>query len=170
MSVEVETRRLGRVFGVLATLAFLALGWLAFDQLIGMRDDPNRGLVVGEGAGELVLKRNRAGHYLMPGQINGQPVRFLLDTGATMVAVPAHLGEVLQLAPGARATVLTANGRVAVRETRIAELAFGPFRVRGVRAHLNPGMHGDVVLLGMSVLRDIEFRQRGDVLELRLPH
>lgn len=169
MNAQADTRRLGRLFGVLATVAFLALGWLAFDQLIGVRDDPNRALVLSEGGSSLVLKRNRAGHYLLPGQINGRPVRFLLDTGATVVAVPAHLGETLELVPGARATVLTANGQVAVRETRIAELAFGPFRIQGVRAHLNPGMHGDVVLLGMSVLRDIEFTQRGDELELRLP-
>ncbi|PKO62837.1 MAG: TIGR02281 family clan AA aspartic protease, partial [Betaproteobacteria bacterium HGW-Betaproteobacteria-17] len=46
-------------------------------------------------------------------------------------------------------------------------LAFGPFDLRGVPASLNPGMGGDQVLLGMSVLKHLEFTQRGDTLILR---
>ncbi|TXH12027.1 MAG: TIGR02281 family clan AA aspartic protease [Gammaproteobacteria bacterium] len=164
---DADTRRLGRTMGFLATVAFLALGWVSFHGVIERRDDPNRNLVVEPGASELVLRRDRAGHYRFPGLINGRPVRFLLDTGATHVAVPAHLAEALQLAPGARSTAVTANGPVSVRETAIGELAFGPFRLTGVRGHLNPGMKEDEVLLGMSVLKHLDFAQRGDVLVLR---
>ena len=49
----------------------------------------------------------------------------------------------------------------------IARLAFGPFVVNDVPASLNPGMQDDHILLGMSVLRHLEFTQRGDTLELR---
>jgi aspartyl protease family protein len=101
--------------------------------------------------------------------INGQPVRFLLDTGATQVSVPAHLGPVLGLQPGAPASVMTANGSVTVRQTRIDQLVVGPFELRNVGSHLNPGMRSDEVLLGMSVLRHLEFIQRGDTLTLRVP-
>ena len=69
--------------GFLATLAFLGFGWVTFDGAIMKREDPNHALTVAAGVDEWVLRRNRNGHYFSPGLINGQPVRFLLDTGAT---------------------------------------------------------------------------------------
>lgn len=166
---EHDTRRIGRVMSWLAALTLLGLLWLFFDDQLMRQNDPNRGLVVAPGSGELVLKRNRMGHYVAPGTINGQPVRFLLDTGATQVSVPAHLGPALGLQPGREAQVLTANGTVTVRATTIDELGLGPFLARQVRGHLNPGMGGTEILLGMSVLRELEFVQRGDTLILRAP-
>lgn len=161
------TDKLGRRMGVLATLAFLALGWTVFDDLIGRRDDPNRNLAVSADSREWRLQRNRAGHYLAPGTINGQPVRFLLDTGATHTSIPAALAGELGLQPGAAGLVSTANGTVEVFSTRIRELELGPFRFRNVPAQLNPGMGERDILLGMSVLKTLEFTQRGDTLILR---
>ena len=116
---------------------------------------------------EIVLKRNRFNHYVATGTINGEAVTFLLDTGATHVAVPAHLGNKLNLQKGMKSTVRTANGLVDVWQTRIATLDLGPMRVYDVRASLNPGMRDNEVLLGMSVLKDLEFTQRGDTLTIR---
>lgn len=163
------TRRLGRGMMWLASLALLGLLWVSFDGYLEGLRNPNRDLSVQAGQTELVLKRNRAGHYIAPGTINGEAVTFLLDTGATLVSVPAHLGDTLGLVPGAPARVSTANGSVTVRSTVIDELGLGPFRIRNVRAHLNPGYDADEVLLGMSVLKHLEFTQRGDTLILR-PH
>ena len=87
--------------GFLATLAFLGFGWVTFDGAITKREDPNHALTVAPGVDEWVLRRNRSGHYFSPGLINGQPVRFLLDTGATHTSVPAHLAQSLGLRPGA---------------------------------------------------------------------
>ena len=152
---------------VLAWLAALGLLWLGFDGWLERAHNPNRNLVVEEGARELVLQRNRAGHYVAPGTINGQAVTFLVDTGATQVSVPAHLGETLGLAAGTPQRVSTANGLVTVRATRIDELGLGPFRIANVPGHLNPGYRGDEILLGMSVLSQLEFTQRGGTLVLR---
>lgn len=165
------TRRMGRIMALLAALALLGVLWLFFEGQLERRDNPNRGLAATPGsAAELVLRRNRAGHYVAPGTINGQPVTFLLDTGATQVAVPARLGAELGLKAGTPAQVSTANGNVTVRLTTIDELGLGPFVARQVRGHLNPGMDDhDQVLLGMSVLRHLEFTQRGDTLILRAP-
>lgn len=168
MSEPIKTqRRLGRGMIVLAWLAALMLLWLAFEDYLDRRENPNRDLRVEAGTAELVLKRNRFGHYVAPGTINGRPVTFLLDTGATQVSVPAHLGPQLGLSPGAPMQVMTANGAVTVRATVIDELGLGPFRVTNVRSHLNPGFRDDQVLLGMSVLKQLEFTQRGDTLILR---
>jgi len=165
----VTQRRLGRGMIILAWLSALGLLWFAFEDVLDRRENPNRNLMVQPGASELVLKRNRAGHYVAPGTINGQPVVFLLDTGATQVSVPAHLGPELGLTPGAPMQVMTANGAVTVRATVIDEVGLGPFRIANVRSHLNPGYRSDQILLGMSVLRQLEFTQRGDTLTLR-PH
>ncbi len=151
---------------LVASLLVLGMFYLYFESSLQARDNPNRQLQVAPGA-ELVLKRSGNGHYIFPGTINGQPVTFLLDTGATLVSVPAHLAGKLGLEAGAYQQSITANGTVATRATRVESLAFGPFNVRGVPASLNPGMGGDQILLGMSVLKHLEFTQRGDSLILR---
>ena len=159
-------RQLGRGMALIASLIILGLLTLFFNGNLDQRNNPNRQLQVAPGA-ELVLKRSSNGHYIFPGTINRQPVTFLLDTGATFVSIPAHLGERLGLQSGAREQAITANGVVETRATRLSELAFGPFSLRDVPASLNPGMQDAYILLGMSVLRQLEFTQRGDTLVLR---
>jgi aspartyl protease family protein len=151
---------------LVASLLVLGLLYLFFESSLQARTHPNRALQIAPGS-ELVLKRSRDGHYVFPGTINGQPVTFLLDTGATLVSVPAHLGGELGLKAGAPQQAMTANGTVTTRATRVDALAFGPFEIRGVPASLNPGMADNQVLLGMSVLKHLEFTQRGDTLILR---
>lgn len=163
------TRRQGLVMYALAALALLGLLWLYFENELEERRNPNRNLVVAPGSGEMTIQRNRAGHYLVPGRINGQAVSFLLDTGATQVAIPAHLGPRLGLVAGRTAQTHTANGTVIVRQTTLDSLILGPFELRGIPGQLNPGQTGEEVLLGMSALRHLEFTQRGDTLILR-PH
>ncbi|WP_185235864.1 retropepsin-like aspartic protease family protein [Teredinibacter franksiae] len=118
-------------------------------------------------AREVVLERNRYGHYVATGKINGHPVTFMLDTGATHVAIPANLGRKLQLKQGARFPVSTANGTVQVWSTSIDSLELGPIKLNEVRASLNPGMDGDEILLGMSALKTLDFSQQGKYLTLR---
>jgi aspartyl protease family protein len=157
---------MGRGMAWLASLSLLGVLYLFFDSSLQARNDPNRQLQIAPGA-ELVLQRGRSGHYVFPGEINGRPVTFLLDTGATLVSVPAHLANELGLEAGAYQQSVTANGTVDTRATQIGVLAFGPFTLSGVRASLNPGMTDDQILLGMSVLKQLEFTQRGDTLVLR---
>ena len=151
---------------LLASLLVLGMFYLYFENSLQARNNPNRNLQIAPGT-ELTLQRGRDGHYVFPGEINGQPVTFLLDTGATLVSVPAHLADKLGLDPGAHQQSVTANGTVDTRATQIGTLAFGPFTLKQVRASLNPGMAGDHVLLGMSVLKQLEFTQRGGTLVLR---
>lgn len=159
-------RPLGRGMAFVASLLVLGMFYLYFENSLQARNNPNRQLQIAPGA-ELVLKRSGDGHYVFPGTINGRSVTFLLDTGATLVSVPAHLADELGLKAGAYQQSITANGTVATRATKVDTLAFGPFALRGVSASLNPGMGGDQVLLGMSVLKHLEFTQRGDTLILR---
>lgn len=155
-----------------AWLGVLGILYVFFDHLLDRPNPPHRPFELNSptGARELVLERNRSGHYVTPGAINGQPVIFMLDTGATLVSVPAHQGPALGLIPGIRGKAQTANGEVEIRLTTIESLALGPFHLRGIRASLNPGMKDHQVLLGMSVLKHLEFTQRGKTLILRPQH
>ncbi|MCY1181170.1 clan AA aspartic protease [compost metagenome] len=121
----------------------------------------------GEGYVEVRLASSRQGHYRLDGRIDGQAVTFLLDTGATQVAVPARVAERLGLAPGAAVTLSTANGRVTGHRTQLQDLRLGDIRLTQVPAIIVPGMDGEEVLLGMSALKQLEFTQRDGTLVLR---
>ena len=167
--IDPDQRRLGRGMIVLAWLLALGLLTAFFDELLERWEYPNQRLKssVMDGVREVVLRQNVQGHYLAPGTIDDEPVVFLLDTGATTVSVPAALGERLGLPPGPAEPVTTANGVITVQRTVIPRLALGPIQLENVRAHLNPRMDSEVVLLGMSALRDLELVQRDNTLRLR---
>ncbi|NVK25375.1 MAG: retroviral-like aspartic protease family protein [Gammaproteobacteria bacterium] len=115
-----------------------------------------------------VLKRNRFGHYVTNGTINNQDVIFMLDTGATTVAVPSGVANYLNLPRGAEVRVNTANGIGVAYQTQIRKLTLGEIELYDVRASIVPGMQGEQILLGMSVLKQVEFSQVGDELTLKL--
>ncbi|HCC44612.1 MAG: TIGR02281 family clan AA aspartic protease [Gammaproteobacteria bacterium] len=116
---------------------------------------------------EVPLERNRFGHYLVNGQINGNTVAFLLDTGATDVVVPENIAKRLELPYGRRSQAMTANGRVNIYRTRVKELRIGKITLNDIDASINPAMKDGAILLGMSALSRIEFTQAGNTLTLR---
>lgn len=169
-AVKGSNRRLG--FGMIVLAWLLALGILTayFSGWLGGQRNPNQSietLVTAGGAREVVLKQNRYGHYVATGRINGARATFLLDTGATDVSVPADLAEEAGLEIGPPARAQTAAGEITTRMTRIDRVELGGIVLENVRAHINPRMRGEEVLLGMSFLRQLEFSQRGDELTLR---
>lgn len=158
--------------GMIALAWILVLGLLTawFSGWLDRQENPNgqvAGEFTGDGIRQVILEQNRSGHYVATGSINHQPVRFLLDTGATTVSVPAHLARSLGLALGAPARARTANGIVTTYATRLARVELGNIVLYDVRAHINPSMRDEDVLLGMSFLRQLEFTQRGSTLTLR---
>lgn len=160
----------GKVITILFWLLFMGSLTLFFNGFIQDRDNPNHALLELETmSGEVVLQRNRAGHYLAPGLINGQPVNFLLDTGATHVSVPAGIAEELGLEKGRRSQVSTANGVISVYQTELKTVQLGGIQLQQVRASINPYMPDEVVLLGMSFMKHLDMTQRDGVLTLRVP-
>jgi len=158
--------------GMLIASFVIGLGLLTlyFDRLLDRQMNPNQrpvSQVFSDGITEVVLQRNRQGHYVASGNLNGTRGTFLLDTGATDVVIPEALARRANLPQGQPIQAMTANGVVTVFTTNVAELELGDIRLYNVRASINPAMHGDTVLLGMSALRHVEFTQRGDSLTLR---
>lgn len=163
-------RRLGLGMIVVMWIVVLGLLVLFFQSWQERQFNPNREPVSragAEGVRELELQRNRWGHYIASGDINGEPVVFILDTGASDVSVPTEVAERLGLQRGRAMRYQTANGPVLAYTTTLDEVGLGDIRLGQVRASINPGLHSEEVLLGMSFLKHLEFTQRGDILILR---
>lgn len=158
--------------GMLAACFVLGLAGLAFifDGMLDRQYNPNQSPSSYEndqGLKEVVLQQNNQGHYVASGSINGEPVTFLLDTGATDVAIPAPVAVRAGLIAGRQSQAATANGMISVSSTSIEELKIGNILLRGVSASIASNMPGETILLGMSALRQVEFSQRGRTLTLR---
>ncbi len=169
MSQQTPGKRVGRVMLILAWCAALFLATRFFGQWEARQQNPN--VVVtseqGEGFIEVKLVSNRQGHFVVSGAINGHPVDFMLDTGATDVSIPASVAKGLKLEQGFGVTLSTANGLSEGYRTRIDRLQLGDIVLRDVRALVAPGLEGKQVLLGMSALNKLEFTQRGGTMLLR---
>jgi aspartyl protease family protein len=148
--------------GALALFTFLAQDWL--DNAYNPNQSPVTTHDNATGIRQIVLKRNRYGHYVGSGRINGQDAVFMLDTGATDVVIPEKLAANYGLRRGAAYESMTANGIIEVYATRLDTIELGPIRLYNVQAAINPYMDGDEILLGMSFLKHLQFNQQGDEL------
>lgn len=118
-----------------------------------------------QGRSVVVLQRHRSGHFLAEGSINAQPVTFLVDTGATVVAVSDQLARQLGLEVGPATTVMTAAGPARGWMTRLDRVQVGTLALHDVSATISPGL-GNEVLLGMSFLKHFSLVQEGETLVL----
>lgn len=159
-------RRTGVTMLWIAWLLVMGGGWWLADGWLKRQENPNQ-QVAQRSDGAVVLQRNRQGHYVADGEINGRRVTFLLDTGATNVALSERLARNLDLPRGAAIRLETANGTAYGFATRLQSVRLGDIVVREVNAVFSNGMQDDTVLLGMSFLRHLEFTQRGNELILR---
>ncbi len=165
-----NTRRTGTWMYIGMWVLVLVLLTQIFNYWLEGQHNPNRqptATLAADGSREVALQRNRHGHYLASGRINGQPVTFMLDTGASDVSIPAAVADRLGLSRGAAQRYRTANGIVTAYLTRLERIELGSIALEDVRASINPHMDGEQILLGMSFLRQLEFTQRGDTLTLR---
>lgn len=164
----------GRRIGQGMLIASFTLGLVAltffFDDRLENQSNPNRRPQYSEtssGIREVILQRNRQGHYVSSGQINKVPVTFLLDTGATDVAIPTDIARKAGLHRGLATRAATAGGVVTVYATQVDELVLGNITLHNIDGSIMPSMGGDIILLGMSALKQVEFTQRGSTLTLR---
>jgi len=108
--------------------------------------------------------------YFTHGQINGKSVTFLIDTGASSVAMNAidakRLGINYQL-HGTSMVTQTASGYANAWHVTLDSVRIGEIELRNIRAAVLEGTHPTEILLGMSFLEKLEIRHQGRVMELQ---
>jgi len=122
----------------------------------------------GDGSTKAVLTADAGGHFLTMGSINGASVRFLVDTGASTIALGA--GEARRIGvdagKGEPATFSTPNGVVTARVVKLDSVRVGDIVINRVDAAVVP-QEMPVVLLGLSFLNRLEMQREGQTMTLR---
>jgi aspartyl protease family protein len=115
----------------------------------------------------LVLAADGQGHFFTPGSINGESMRFLVDTGATFVSLGAADARRarIDLAKGTPGQTMTANGVAKVWRVRLTSVKVGNITLHDVDATVHQ-QDMPIVLLGMSFLNRMEMRRDGTSLTL----
>jgi len=114
------------------------------------------------------LKADTRGHFVALGSINGGSVRFLVDTGATFVALPASDAKRLGIdyLRGERARMQTANGIATSYRVKLDAVRIGDIEINNVDAVVNENDAMGVILLGMSFLNRMEMKRDAQSLTL----
>jgi aspartyl protease family protein len=128
------------------------------------------GSVAGGGAGrQIVLSSGPGGHFTATGSINGHATQFLVDTGATAMAIGQPEAERLGLKfrSGRPVMAQTANGAAQAWLISLTTVRIGDVEVHNVEAIVVPGQMSHI-LLGNSFLSRFQMRRDNDILTLDL--
>ncbi len=117
--------------------------------------------------GVIELARGPGGHFHWPGHVNGQPVDFLVDTGATRTALPLALARQLGLQAEEKVQSSTAGGTVQGYTARADIALQGGVVAERLPVTVLPRL--EAPLLGMDLLSRLRFSQADGVLRLRAP-
>jgi aspartyl protease family protein len=119
----------------------------------------------------LTVRADKRGHFNVEGRVDGRRMDFVVDTGATIIAIPEREAARLGIHPARReyvAEIRTANGTIYGAPTRLAMVEVGGLMVRDVQAVVMPNQALSENLLGMSFLsrlRRFEFADGRLMLE-----
>ena len=109
-----------------------------------------------EEGGELRIRQSLDGHFWVNAELNGIPVRFLVDSGATTTSISAETARRAGIEPSSRfpAVVRTANGLVEVQRGRAQSLEVGHIHRENIALHMSDAF-GDMNVLGMNFLSSL---------------
>jgi len=109
-----------------------------------------------------------SGFFIADGSINGQSVKFLIDTGSNHVALSSRLARQLglDLSNGTKGIASTASGRIPMTLITLDSVAIGRIRLSYVKAAVLRGDFPEIPLLGASFLGRLQMLRSGDRMEL----
>ncbi len=166
---------MGRLIRTVSTFALVGILLTVVLQL--SRFDPRLDFAVPDmGLPEQVVEGGETrvpmapdGHFWLRAEINGQPVDFMIDTGATLTAVSDEVAERIGLEPrrlSMPVTLNTANGTISAKLATVEEIRFGNVAARGLDAVIAPNL-GDTSVIGMNLLSRLKgWRVEDNVLIL----
>lgn len=119
-------------------------------------------------AAKVLITADERGQFLTNGLVNGITIRFAVDTGATMIALPARDATRLGLdyRKGSKVAMYTANGSVPAYHVTLDTVRLGDVTVHGVDAAVLDGDGLPIALLGMSFLRRMDIKREGEIMTL----
>ena len=122
-----------------------------------------------QGGRQIVLSASSGGHFTTLGSINGRATQFLVDTGATAIAIGQQDAEAMDIKfrNGRRVITQTANGQAVAYLVSLSTVRIGDVEVRNVEAIVIPGQMSHV-LLGNSFLSRFQMRRDNDILTLTM--
>ncbi len=114
------------------------------------------------------LRRQDDGHYWLTVNINGKPVRFMVDSGATMTAINATTAREAGVEADGYPIILgTANGRIAAKRANVRSLTVGPHSIENHQVVVSERF-GEVNVLGMNFLNSMQsWRVEANMMVLR---
>ena len=117
---------------------------------------------------QVVVASDRLGQYQVRGAVNNQFTNFLVDTGASLVALSSELATTMNIdyTAGKQGTVQTAQGRAASYFVVLDELVVGSITAYNVEAAVIEGTYPQMPLLGMSFLKQVSMQESAGVLTL----
>jgi aspartyl protease family protein len=120
------------------------------------------------GSEQVTLTADARGHFITTGSINGVPVRFMVDTGATTIAISTTEARRLGLnyLAGEPGRASTANGIVPLYRVKLDSVRVGDITLTNVDGSVVDGTGPGVALLGMSFLNRTQMLRDGDKLTL----
>ena len=126
------------------------------------------GANLGDGSGKVSLTADARGHFMTTGQVNGTSLSFMVDTGATSIAIGASDARRagLDLSRGVQGMVSTANGKTTVTQVKLDTVRIGDITLHNVDAVVM-GHDMQPALLGMSFLNRMEMQRDGGTMTLK---
>jgi aspartyl protease family protein len=123
---------------------------------------------VAGGHQSVTLGMQQGGHFFSEGGINGSPIHFLVDTGASLVSISAADARRMGIIylRGERGWTMTANGRAPVYRLKFDEVRLGEIVLRNVDGSVHEGDGLPVALLGMSFLNRTDIRREGPTMTI----
>lgn len=107
--------------------------------------------------GVLVIPQRGNGHYFVDGSINGKPLTFVIDTGASSVVLPRSMAMLAGVYCKDQMLMQTVGGTASGCTSVVAKLKFGPFQINDVPVVIAPNLSQP--LLGMNVLQRLRIEQ-----------
>jgi aspartyl protease family protein len=121
---------------------------------------------VTDGRQEISIPAARDGHYYLDGAVNGVPLTFMIDTGATYVSVGEDFARKARLPEGITGYFSTANGTVEGKIVKDQVVEAEDYKVSGLSVAVTP-LGEKKGLLGQNFLRRFEVSQSAGVMRLR---
>jgi aspartyl protease family protein len=116
----------------------------------------------------VMVTADEKGQFVTNGEVNGIPVRFTVDTGATLVSLPLKEARRLGLdyRKGQVVMMSTANGNAIGYKVKLDTVKLGEVTVNSVDAVIMDGEGLPIALLGMSFLKRMDIRREGEIMTL----